>query len=88
MPPRTTTSRSGGSTGAGQQIRLGRNFLRVGDTCRVKLPGKTQFTSGWTVKEITAEGLIRVERGGHWRFVKLEAIRRVAQTKNGERRDA
>lgn len=69
------------------QIRLGRNYLRAGDTCRVKLPTKTQFTSGWTVKEITADGLVRVERDGHWRFVKPEAIRRVAQTKNGERKD-
>lgn len=72
-----------GSVGAIKEIRLGRNFLRVGDTCKVKLPGKTQFTSGWTVKEITAEGLVRVERDGHWRFVKPEAIQRVAQTKNG-----
>lgn len=75
-----------GTAGAIQEIRLGRNFLRVGDTCKVKLPGKTQFTSGWTVKEITTAGLVRVERDRRWRYVKPEAIQRVAQTKNGEPR--
>lgn len=75
------------AAGTVQQVRLGRNYLRVDDTCDVKLPGKTQYKSGWTVKEITAEGLVRVSRDGHWRYVPLSAIRRVAQTKNGERKD-
>jgi hypothetical protein len=70
-----------------REIRLGRNFLRVGDTCKVKLPGKTRFTSGWTVKEITVDDLVRVARDGHWRVVRLDAIRRVAQTKNGQARN-
>lgn len=71
------------STGTVQEIRIGRNFLRVGHTCKVKLPNKTQFTKGWTVKEITADGLITVSRAGHWRIVTVDAIRRVVQPKNG-----
>lgn len=75
------------AAGTVKEVRLGRNYLRVDDTCDVKLPGKTQYRSGWTVKEITTGGLVRVSRDGHWRFVSLDAIRRVAQTKNGKRKE-
>lgn len=68
-----------------QEVRLGRNFVRVGDTVKVKLPGKTQFTKGWRVKEIDGDTL-RVERAGKWRYVTVANIQRVAQTKNGERK--
>lgn len=68
------------------QVRMGRNYLRVGDTCRVKLPEKSQYSSGWTVKEFDGE-TARVSKGGYWRYVPLTSIRRVAQTKNGKRKD-
>ena len=72
-----------------QEVRLGRNFIRVGDTVKVKLPGKTQFTSGWVVKEVfDVSGIphLRVSRDGKWRLVMATGthIRRVARTKNGE----
>lgn len=72
-----------------QEVRVGRNFIRPGDPVKVKLPGKTQFTSGWTVKEVfEVEGVphVRVSRDGRWRLVVVSTntIRRVARTKNGE----
>lgn len=74
-----------------QEVRLGRNYIRVGDTCKVKLPGKTQFTSGWVVKEVfEVSGVphLRVEREGKWRIVAVSAatVRREAQTKARERK--
>lgn len=79
------------STTKVKEVRLGRNYLRVGDTCKVRLPKKTQFTSGWTVREMCeVEGVphATVVRDGKWRIVILNAdnVRRVAQTKNGERK--
>ncbi len=74
-----------------QEVRLGRNFIRPGDPVKVKLPGKTQFTSGWTVKEVfEVEGVphLRVERERKWRLVVVSTntIKRVAVTKAGERK--
>lgn len=68
------------------EVRLGRNFLRVGDTCKVKLPGKTRFSSGWKVKEFDGDTARVVNKDGRWRYVPLTAIQRVAQTKNGVRK--
>lgn len=74
------------SAGKVTQVRMGRNFLRVGDTCDVKLAGKTRYSSGWKVLEFADGDTVRVGKDRRWRYVPLSSIRRVAQTKNGERK--
>lgn len=72
------------------QIRLGRNFVRAGDPIKVRLPGKTQFRTGFKFIEAqddNGETLARVRTpNGGWRFVGLDGIKRVAVTKDGEAR--
>lgn len=73
------------------EVRLGRNFIRQGDPCKVKLPNKSQFKKGFrfiSYDSDTDTADVRDPRTGAVRTVTLDAIQRVAVTKNGERKDA
>lgn len=70
-------------------MRVGRNFIRVGDPIKVKLVGKTQFRKGfvfkgWDPDQEVAE--VRDPKTGFIRPVRLDQIQRVEVTKNGVRK--
>jgi hypothetical protein len=79
-------------------VRLGRNFIRVGERHRVKAGGvdKTGFDLVISRLHRTAGGAVEVHgvvgrghrRAGTIRCVPLERMQRLAQTKNGEVRFA
>lgn len=70
------------------EVRLGRNFIRRGDPCKVKLPTKSQFKTGFKFvgyRPDRGEATVRDPRTGALRTVTLDRIQRVAVTKHGER---
>jgi len=87
-------------TGRVYEIRVGRNFIRKGDTVKVKaVPGRPgqAAQSGFLAKFLYAvvnddDSIRYVEvvggRNGANRSLKLDRIKRVAQTRKGERRAA
>lgn len=71
------------------EVRLGRNFVREGDPLDVKMPGKPTFRKGFFFRGFDPKSgyaLVKEPTKGHIRYVPLDAIRRRAVTKNGERK--
>lgn len=82
------------STGELDEFRLGRNFVRVGDTVHVK-PSRPGRHDGFDAKVRRIRGNqaagaesvdVADPRNGGLRTVPIDRIERRAQTKDGERR--
>jgi hypothetical protein len=73
------------------EVRVGRNFIRVGDVVKVKSrPGKRDAHEG-TVRQIQDRGdriVLQVIASKRFEYHGMDRIERVAQTRNGEKREA
>lgn len=72
------------------RVRVGRNFIRVGDICDVKLPTRKQFHHGFRFKGYVVNGdkswcEVYDPVSGFTKSVTLDRVRRVQQTKGGVR---